>query len=150
MTELDLDLTPDSAPFEAAYAFPASVDVRWKPFYEEAITRMRNESRILPMGTVQRLLVGEIAYLALILRAGEVDGDLSQSELMKIRDQYTKLTIEFNRMLTSSTDKARTVLMVEIKNILIGSLRKIRDKDADLARDLNREWNEEFAALDIS
>lgn len=149
MTELDPDLTPDSVPFEAAYAFPSGVDERWRPFYEETITRMRNESRILPMGTVQRLLLGEVAYLALILRAGEVDGGLSQSELMKIRDQYTKLTIEFNRMLTSSTDKARTVLLVEVKNVLVNSLRKIKGLDPDLARDLNREWNEEFAQLDI-
>lgn len=147
MTELDPDISPLSVSFAEAYAFPADVDPRWRPFYEETLTQMRNEARGLPLGTVQFILLGEIAYLGLKLRAGEADGTATATELKNMREMLHKFLVEFNRMLTASDDKARTTLLVEIKNVLVQSAKFI--KDPEERREVNRFWNTKFAELDV-
>jgi hypothetical protein len=146
MTELDPDLPPIDDALAAAFTLPAGTDNHWVELHEEIVTRMRNESRAVPMGTVQHLLLSNIAwfFVSMKMRADEGMPLKEQKEMM---DAWLKMTIEFNRLLTASQDKARTTILVEVQNVLRQGLKIV--KDPVEKQTFSQYLNEEFARLDI-
>lgn len=148
MTDIDPDLAPDGDAFAAAYELPEGFPDSLRELHTEILNRMRNESRAVPMNTVQRMLVERIAYFYVAMKHRETQAEVSFSlkEQKEMLDFWLKMTVEFNRLLSTSQDKARTTLLVEVQNVLRNSLKKV--PDAELRQALALEWNNEFARID--
>lgn len=149
MTDLDPDLPPEEDSFSAAYALPGDLPEGLRKLHGDILVQLRNESRAVPMNTIQKMLVERIAYFYVAMKYRETVSEIPMSlkETKEMNDFWLKMTVEFNRLLSASQDKARTTLLVEVQNVLRNSLKNITDPE--LKRLLSQEWSAEFARIDI-
>jgi hypothetical protein len=148
-TETDPTLAPVGDAFEAAYQLPAGFPEEFRALHAEILTRLRNESRAVPMNTNMLMLIERMThfYVAMKIREAEADVPFSLKEQKEMLDFWLKMVVEFNKGIAASESKARTTLLVEVQNVLRQSLKRV--KDPELRRELASEWNEEFARIDI-
>lgn len=149
MTELDPTIPPLGEAFEAAYTLPGDFPESLRVLHTEILTRLRNESRAVPMNTVQTMLVERMAYFYVAMKYREMTAEIpfSLKEQKEMSDFWLKMTDVFLKGIATSESKSRTTLLVEVQNILRQSLKKV--PDAELKRVLAQEWNAEFARIDI-
>lgn len=147
MTVLDPDLAPTGEALEGAFALPDHLPEEYHALHTEILNRLRNEARAVSMSTVQTLIMERIAYFYVVMKYKESTSEIGLKEQKEMLDFWLKTTTEFNKMLQASESKSRTTLLVEVQNVLRGSLKHV--KDPDTARLLSQQWSEEFARIDI-
>lgn len=145
--ELDPDIEDPRNALAAAFTLPEDISPELAVLHNDIVTKLTNEARSLPMNTIQRLLLERIAYFYIAMKQKELTTGFSMREQKEMMTFWLSMTQEFNKLLSASNDKARTTLLVEIKNVLVQSLHAV--KDPDERRILSRTWNEMFAEMDL-
>lgn len=151
MTELDPDVQPGGDAFEAAYNLPADFPENMKALHTEILTKLRNEARAIPMSTTMYMLIERMThfYVAMKVRESQSDTPFSLKEQKEMLDFWLKMLVEFNKNVAAASDRAKSSLLLEVQNVLKSSLKLVRKKDPELAKELGLTWSEDFARMDI-
>lgn len=143
----------DNAPpddLARAFRLPGWVteDPEMEALHGAIVTRLRNEARGMPMNTVQQLLLERIAYNYIVLKNKEETNSFSTPTQQKdFNTWWLSMTQEFNKLLLANQDRMREAMLMQINDIIRGSLEIITNPDE--RRDLRRKLAEEFAAIDL-
>lgn len=149
MTELDLDLPSDDA-FDTAYELPEEFPEDIRALHTEIITRLRNESRAVSVGTNIQMLIERMAYFYVWQKNAElhpVAEPLTGKELMELTKFWLAMHAEYNKLITSAESKSRIALLESVQDILSASLSKVTDPEQK--RELLAVWSERFEELGI-
>lgn len=143
-----LDGPPDDGLAEA-FKLPPSISdsPEMTQLHTEIVLRLRREASGLSMNTVQQLLLERIATFYVQTKMREQEG-VGVKELKDLNSFWLSMTQEFNRLLTSSQDKLRDALFLEIQKVLESALKETV-VDPDTRKKLRLRLAGDFASLDL-
>lgn len=97
-------------------------DDRLRAIYEVIVHRMQIEADLLPMNTVQLLLIERIAANYIALRSKEAHGFEHDSDQRAFNSFWLSLTREFNSMLRDAEKSQKAVLFASIVDTIRSAL----------------------------
>lgn len=151
MTELDLDLSTDDAFERTAYRLPDDIPVDMRALHKEIITRLRNESRAVSVGTNIQILIERMAWFYIWMKNAELhpEGDpLTAKELMELNKFWLAMHSEYNKLITSAESKSRIALLQSVQDILRSSL-ALLDEQPEKKLQLQESWRAQFEELGL-
>lgn len=137
------DLGPAFRLPEAVAADPDLVEL-----YVQTVNRMRQESRGIPMHTVQEFLLERIATQYVLIRYREIHNDWVGLGVTASRDanqQWLDLVKEWNKVLASGHEKLRDAVLQEVQQAVLDGIALVRAEEDRKA--LRLHFQERFAAM---
>lgn len=115
--------------------------------YSEIVTRLRNESRGIPMHTAQEILLERIATKYIFIKYRESTGwaGLGVNAEKEANQQWLDMLKEWNRVLSQGHEQLRDAILRESEQIAIEAVNLV--DDAETRQRLRRHFKERFAAI---